>query len=280
MKYKYSIEMTPEEVGGLMREVSANMPMLFDSAMRLLSSLTRQMQGAGGPDLGGEGDDPVDNVLRVVWPKSGEAGGEAGGEEPTATPMTLEQRLAYCGLTPETGLMRTLEVLPDAGGGIVIAERGLSDRPASYEGDGFAVALNWPSAPEQKRASAVWLSFLSEWCQNYEVPAADPAAEAERRPTMLAGIAGTPAELLLKKHIVFAAGGCLNRAVYRTLLLCGLLTDGEERTRFSEASLADPVRLADHISANITLVAHGVMPELRIFHDITGKWTLHTEEEA
>ena len=77
-----------------------------------------------------------------------------------------------------------------------------------------------------------------------------------------------------------ATCSCLNRAVYRTLLLRGLLTDGKERTRFSEASIANPVRLADHISANITLVAHGVMPELRIFHDITGKWTLHTEEGA
>lgn len=286
MKYKYSVEMTPEEAGTLMREISANVPVFVENALRLMSMLTQHLQGGHGPEGGEEESD--DNVLRVVWPKPGEPLPEEGASDPedasrgpqkprvAPSKMTFPERLAQYGLTPETGLMRTLEVLQDSGGGIVIAERGLADRPASYEGDGFAVALNWPSTRELENANNVWVRFLSEWCQNYEVPAADPTAEAERRPAMLAGIAGTPAELPLKKHIVFAAGGCLNRAVYRTLLLRGLLTDGKEHTRFSEASRADAVRLADHISANITLVAHGIMPELRIFHDITGKWTLHT----
>jgi hypothetical protein len=276
VKYKYSIEMTPEEVGALMREVSTNLPVFMDNVVRLLTGLTRRVQEAGEADAGEEGDEHEDNVLRVVWPKPG----EPEPEESVAAPLTLEQRLAQYGLTPTTGLMRTLEVLQDSGGSIVIAEQGLADRPASYEGDGVAIALNWPSPRESKDASAVWFEFLGEWCRSYEVPAADPSHESERRPAMLAEIAGTPAELLLKKHIVFGAGACLNRAVYQTLLLRGLLTDGKEHTRFSEASLADPIRLADHISANITLVAHGSMPELRVFHDITGKWTSYLSEEA
>ena len=281
MKYKYSIEMTPKEVGGLMRAVGANLPALVEGVLQLAPLLRSHVKTMLSEAESSEGEATKDNVLRVVWPvpdaspqedSTEGAEGDVADDEAQAQDLTVEARLEQYNLTPRTGLMRTLGVAHADEAGVIITERGLSDRPATYEGEGFTIALNWPTTQEFHEADDAWYDFLNEWCMHYEVPAADPEKEAERRPKMLHSLIGTRRELLIKKHIIFGAGACLNRAVYHALK-GGLAEDGHEADRFTPSSLRDLVKLSDHISANITLVAHGSMPELRILHDITGKWS-------
>lgn len=285
MKYKYSIEMTPEEVGGIMREVGANMPALLEGLLRLPPMLRDHISKMNGKLVEKEGETPEGKVLRVVWPlpdddddndapaDSDSAGySDVPAEVDHPPKIDVMARLEMCGLTHKQGLMRTLEVAHADASGVILAERGLSDRPATYEWDGFTIAVNWADDAELHDADDAWYDFLHDWCANYEIAALDAEKEAERRPKLLNSIIGTRQELLIKKYIVFKACACLNRAVYYALV-GGLAEDGHEAKRFRTESLSDLVCLADHISANITLVAHGSMPELRVLHDITGKWS-------
>ena len=289
MKYTYTLEITPEEVGTLMREVSSNLPAFVDGVARMVPDLLARLQAqhpdedephpiekymqpakdGQRPPAGANREAGGATVLKVLF-GAGDPDSAAPRDNDEGPPRDILERLEWYDLVHARGLMRTLEVVFADDTTLSIGERGLADRPASYEGEGVIITVNWPTVAECGVVDDAWYEFLTAWCHNYEFASDDPE-EAERRPKMLQALIGTPGEVSLKKHIIFNAQACMNRAVY-TSLTSGLAFDGQQNTRFREESLLDVQKLADHISANIMLVAHGIMPELRVFHDITGKW--------
>lgn len=278
MKYTYTLEMTPEELGAVLREVGTNMPTFLEGVLRSMPDALARVQsqasaveasrreGAVKPGAKASGDH--DNVLTLVFDSGDSA---PSGKHDDELPRDPQQLLRWFSLTHEQGLMRTLEVIAASDTSVSVGERGLADRPASYEGDGVVITANWPQRSECEDLDNEWYDFLTEWCHGFSFPSDDPK-EAERRPKMLQALIGTPGEVNLKKHILFNAQACMNRAVYNALTE-GLACDGAQHMRFKDDELLHLKKLADHISANIMLVAHGTMPELRVLHDITGKWT-------